>query len=55
MYTVNNEGLLNNYATEPAVYFAEYPTQEQQQNYALQGAIATLLVVAATLVAFAVS
>ncbi len=55
MYTVNNEGLLNNYATEPAIYFAEYPTEEQQQNYALQGAIATLLVVAATLVALAVS
>ncbi|WP_416669408.1 photosystem II assembly protein Psb34 [Egbenema bharatensis] len=55
MYTRNEEGLLNNYATEPAVYFAEYPSPEQQQRYALQGAIAVLLVALTVLTAFAVS
>jgi hypothetical protein len=45
MYTTRNEdGILNNYASEPAMYFAEFPSEEQQQNYAAQGAIAVLLV-----------
>jgi hypothetical protein len=44
MYTTNNEGLLNNYAVEPPVYYAEFPSEWQQRQYALQGAIATLLV-----------
>lgn len=55
MYTTNEEGLLNNYAAEPPVYFAEYPALEQQRNYALQGAIATLLVTLTVLTAFSVS
>jgi hypothetical protein len=55
MYTRNEEGLLNNYATEPAVYFADYPSPEQQQRYALQGAIAVLLVALTVLTALAVS
>ncbi len=54
MYTTNEEGLLNNYAVEPPVYYAEFPSPEQQQQYALQGAIATLLVTTFVLVAFAV-
>jgi hypothetical protein len=55
MYTTNEEGILNNYATEPAVYFAQYPSIEQQQSYALQGAIAALFVTFTILTAFAVS
>jgi hypothetical protein len=55
MYTTNEDGILNNYAFEPAVYFAEYPSLEQQQRYALQGAIAILLVAFSILTAFAVS
>ncbi|MGQ9870334.1 photosystem II assembly protein Psb34 [Leptodesmis sp.] len=27
MYTTNNEGLLNNYAAEPKMYYAEYPSE----------------------------
>ena len=31
MYTtVNQEGILNNYAPETPTYYAEYPSQEQQ-------------------------
>lgn len=45
MYTTaNEEGILNNYAPETQIYYAEYPSQEQQRRYAFQGAIATLLV-----------
>ncbi|HIK56061.1 MAG TPA: ssl1498 family light-harvesting-like protein [Synechococcales cyanobacterium M55_K2018_004] len=55
MYTVNEEGLLNVYASEPEVYYAEYPSPNQQRRYALQGAIATLFVAALFLTAFAAS
>ncbi|MGE5658338.1 MAG: photosystem II assembly protein Psb34 [Actinomycetota bacterium] len=51
MYTTDNEGLLNNYSIEPFVYFADYPSIEQQQRYKLQGAIALLLVASLILVA----
>ena len=55
MYTTNNEGLLNNYAVEPPVYYAEFPSEWQQQRYAFQGAVATLFVVLTILTAFSVS
>jgi len=56
MYTTSDEnGILNNYATEPELYFAEYPSADEQRRYALQGAIATLFVVALLLTSFAVS
>jgi hypothetical protein len=55
MYTTDTEGKLNNYAVEPTVYVASYPTIDEQQHYALQGAIAALLVVSLMLVSFAVS
>lgn len=56
MYTtVNENGVLNNYATEPQVYCAEYPAIWEQRNYVIQGAIATMLVTTLVLVAFAVS
>ncbi|HEY9647264.1 MAG TPA: ssl1498 family light-harvesting-like protein [Chroococcidiopsis sp.] len=55
MYTTNEEGILNNYAVEPAMYFAEYPSTQQQQTYAFQAAIAVLLVVSTVLTALAVS
>jgi hypothetical protein len=56
MYTtINESGLLNNYATEPQLYVAEYPNQEMQNRYKLQAAFATLLVTTLILVAFGVS
>lgn len=54
-YTTDERGIFNNYAAEPSIYYAEYPSQEQQQRYALQGAIATLFVALTLLTAFAVS
>ena len=53
--TTDERGIVNNYATEPPMYYADYPSQEQQRRYGIQGAIATLLVTAVTLVALAVS
>ncbi len=55
MYTTNEEGILNNYATEPAMYYAEYPSVEQQRQYAFQGAVAVLFVAVTFLMALAVS
>lgn len=56
MYTtVNENGVLNNYPTEPQVYCAEYPAIWEQRNYVIQGAIATMFVTALVWVAFAVS
>jgi hypothetical protein len=55
MYTTDDQGILNNYAIEPAVSYAEYPSQEQQSRYAIQGAIAALLVSLLVLTAFSVS
>jgi hypothetical protein len=56
MYTTINEaGILNNYANEPKVYYAQYPSQKQQRQYALQAAFATLLVTTLVLVALGVS
>lgn len=54
-YTTDDRGILNNYAVEPAIYFAEYPSVEQQQRYALQGAIAIVFVALTILTAFAAS
>ena len=56
MYTTTDErGILNNYATEPQLYYAEYPNQEQQNRYKFLGAAATLFISAVVLVAFTVS
>lgn len=54
-YTVDDEGITNNYAIVPAMYLAEYPSPEQQQRYALQGAIAILFVALTLVSALAVS
>lgn len=56
MYTtVNEDGILNNYATEPQMYYSGYPNTQQQRQYALQGAFATLLVVTLVLLGLGVS
>jgi hypothetical protein len=55
MYTTDDTGILNNYAAEPSIYFAEYPSPEQQQRYAFQGAVAVLFVALTLLTALAVS
>lgn len=56
MYTTINEtGQLNNYATEPEMYLANYPAPEQQHRYLLQGGLAALLISTLMLTALSVS
>ncbi|AFZ23584.1 hypothetical protein Cylst_1293 [Cylindrospermum stagnale PCC 7417] len=56
MYTtVNEQGILNNYANEPKAYYAAYPSPEQQSRYVFQGAAALLFVAALVLIALGVS
>ncbi len=56
MYTtINEKGILNNYAKEPQIYCATYPSQEQQRQYTVQAAFATLLVTTLILVSLGVS
>jgi hypothetical protein len=50
-----DNGILNNYATEPEMYLASFPAPEQQQRYLFQAGLATLFVTALTFVAIAVS
>ena len=55
MRTINPDGQFNNYASEPKIYYAQYPNQEQQQKYAVQGAISVLFVTALMLITFGIS
>ena len=56
MYTTTDErGILNNFATEPQMYYANYPSLWEQRRYLFQGGVATLLLTTLVLIAFAVS
>lgn len=56
MYTtVNEEGILNNYAPETEIYYAPYPAVWEQKRYALTGVVATLFVGLLILTSLAVS
>ncbi|MBD2519905.1 ssl1498 family light-harvesting-like protein [Nostoc sp. FACHB-973] len=56
MYTtVNEDGILNNYAAEPKMYYSEYPAIWEQRKYLIQGVFATLIVTSLVLVGFSVS
>lgn len=55
MYTIDENGVLNNYPQETNMYPAEYPSLEKQRNYALQGAMAVLLITVLLLTTFAIS
>jgi hypothetical protein len=50
-----DNGILNNYAVEPEMYFANYPSTEQQERYVKQAAFASLLVAGLLLISLAVS
>ncbi len=53
--TVDQEGLTNNYAVEPNMYFASFPTPDQARRYAIQGLAAALFVVGLIVTSVAVS
>ena len=54
-YVIDDEGIINNYATEPDRSLADYPSPEQQKRYVFLGAGATLFIMIALLTTFAVS
>jgi len=54
-YTVDDEGMIDNYAIQPAMSLAEYPSTEQQQRYIFQGAVVIVFVALTLLTALAVS
>ncbi len=53
--TVDDEGLINNYAIEPDMYPSGYPSPWQQRRYIFLGVGAALFVITLILVAFTVS
>ena len=53
--TIDETGVWNNYAAEPDMYFAEYPSEEQQSKYMVQGGAAALLISSLLMVALAAS
>jgi hypothetical protein len=56
MHTTQDErGILNNFAVEPTLYFAEAPSVVQQRRYLIQGAVAMALVASLLGIALAVS
>lgn len=56
MTTITDEnGVMNNFAKEPKMYYAEAPSSQEQRRYALWGAVATIVVVASVFTAVFVS
>ncbi len=56
MYTTQlDNGILNNYAVEPAMTYQEYPTVYEQKRYLQQGAVAAFIVTALVIVSLVVS
>jgi len=57
MYTTTQKdnGILNNYAVEPEMTYAEYPGFYEQRSYLKQGALAALFVTTLIMISFIVS
>ena len=56
MTTVSDEnGIINNFAKEPTMYYAEEPTSQDQRIYVAWGVIALTVVVASIFTAIFVS
>ena len=56
MTTITDEnGVMNNFAKEPKMYYAEAPSSQEQRRYVFWGAVATVVVAASVLTAVVVS
>jgi len=53
--TVDDEGLMNNFATEPKVYPSTYPSPPQQRRYIFLGVTALVFVALLVLISFSIS
>lgn len=54
-YTIDDEGLVNNFAIEPDIYPSDYPSPQQQRQYIVLGAAASFFAVVLILTAVFVS
>jgi hypothetical protein len=55
MRITDEQGLLNNFAAEPEVYFAEPPTAAEKTKYVIQAACASVFLGVVAYVAFVAS
>jgi hypothetical protein len=56
MHTTKDEqGLLNNFAVEPKMYYSQEPTGKQKRNYFIQGALGFILLAGVVATAFVAS
>lgn len=56
MTTISDEnGIINNFAKEPAMYYAEAPSSQDKRNYVIWGIVALFVVVGSVLTAAVVS
>lgn len=56
MTTISDEnGIINNFAKEPTMYYAEAPSSQARRNYLVWGVMASVLVVASVFTAVVVS
>jgi hypothetical protein len=56
MTTISDEnGILNNFAKEPQMYYAQAPSNQEQKKYILWGAIALVVIVGSVFTAVFVS
>lgn len=56
MTTVTDEnGIMNNFASEPQMYYAQAPSSQDKRGYIFWGAIATALIIASVTTAIVVS
>ncbi|MDJ0598098.1 MAG: ssl1498 family light-harvesting-like protein [Crocosphaera sp.] len=54
-YTVDQEGLINNYPVTPPMTGATYPTPQEQYAYIILGGLAATFVISLICIAFSVS
>lgn len=54
-YTIDDEGLINNFAIEPDIYSSDYPSPRQQRQYIVLGAAAFFFVLMLILTSILVS
>jgi len=56
MTTISDEnGIINNFAKEPKMYYANEPSSQEQRSYLLWGAIASVVIAGSVFTAVVVS
>ena len=56
MTTISDEnGIINNFAKEPQMYYAQTPSNREQKGYLLWGAIASIVIAGSVFTAIVVS